>query len=135
MLLEQLLAELQALLAERKRPGPLYVVKIREMPHMADKLGYTLALPPKSTAADVVKRTLSVKIGDAEAIETEVAAEVVQHEIIVDQDLSVHVELVDVDDAGNKSPASVLDFVAIDNIAPPQPGEMGVLSVREIPAE
>lgn len=132
MLLEQLLAELKALLAERKRPGHLYVVNIRELPFMADKLGYTLALPPKS-APDVVKRKLSVKIGDADAAVTELAPEAVQHEIIVDQDSAVHVELVDVDDGGLESPLpSVLDFVAVDTIAPPQPGEMGVASVREI---
>ena len=40
--------------------------------------------------------------------------------------------LVDVDDAGNVSSPATLEFVALDTVAPSQPGELGVAFVREV---
>ena len=44
---------------------------------------------------------------------------------------SVVLTLVDVDDAGNVSSPATLEFVALDTVAPSQPGELGVAFVRE----
>lgn len=44
---------------------------------------------------------------------------------------NVVLSLVDVDDAGNVSTPAVVEFVAVDNVAPATPGEFGVSFVRE----
>lgn len=44
---------------------------------------------------------------------------------------NVVLSLVDVDDSGNVSTPAVVDFVAVDSVAPATPGEFGVSFVRE----
>lgn len=113
------------------QPGPLVIKKIREDFSMADKLGYTIALPAAG-APDVVERTLTVTVDGVGTEDIMLGMEVTEHEVIVDQDKAVTVSLVDTDDAGNASEPSMLEFVATDSVAPPAPGAMGVTSIREI---
>lgn len=44
---------------------------------------------------------------------------------------SVVLSLVDIDDAGNVSSPATVEFVALDTVAPAQPGEFGVSFIRE----
>ena len=94
-------------------------------------LVYTVTSGP-TVDSDVVTRRLLVTV-NGEVVST------VDHpkdatafgEIKVEQDANVVVTLVDIDDAGNESQPAYLEFVAKDEIAPAQPGSLGVTLVRE----
>lgn len=94
-------------------------------------LHFVLTLPP-TTAADVAERNLTITIGSQEAqvVNPDLTAEETQEFSGEDND-PVHAELVDVDDAGNRSQPSIFDGVLTDTLAPPQPGEMGIRVTRE----
>lgn len=97
-------------------------------------LKFVLSLP-QAGAADVVSRKLTVKIGESELVALELAADALESQEFVCADNTVVVgSLVDVDDAGNESPASEFSFVIVDTIAPPQPGEVGVKVTGEFDA-
>lgn len=97
-------------------------------------LKFVLSLP-QAGAADVVARKLVVKVGEAEAVAFELAADAFEsQEFICADSTLVSGSLVDVDDAGNESPASEFSFVIVDTIAPPQPGEVGVRVTGEFDA-
>jgi len=88
---------------------------------------YGVALPAPG-APDVVKRTLKVTInGEAKDDVDAVGAEIKAN----DGD-KVSLVLVDTDDAGNESlPSAPFEFTAVDTIAPPAPGAVGVTLLRE----
>lgn len=93
---------------------------------MADKILFQVVLPPKS-AADVVRRELLVSFADGTEDLIELAAsDTVSETFKGDQDSEVTVSLVDIDDAGNRSEASVATFTLLDSVAPPAPGELGI---------
>jgi len=102
---------------------------------MADVLTYRVSVAP-AVDADVTERLLSVYVGGADS-PREVRRFTPETsdlgDIHVDQDTTVRLELVDVDDAGNRSEPAVLEFVAVDTIPPAQPGALGVTLVREQP--
>lgn len=97
-------------------------------------LVYSVTAAP-SFDADVVTRQLAVTInGEASGMPVNFPPEATSFgEIVVPQDAQVVVTLVDIDDAGNVSEPAVLEFTAIDTIAPARPGEFGVTLVRETP--
>lgn len=81
---------------------------------------------------DVVSRELTVSInGSPASTATFGPGETSLGEITANQGDAVVVSLVDIDDAGNRSDAAVLEFAAADTIAPAQPGLLGVTLVRE----
>jgi len=89
-------------------------------------LKFVLTLP-QAGAADVVARKLTVKVGEADAVKFDLAADAVESEGFECEDnTEVTGSLVDVDDAGNESAASEFSFVIVDTFPPPQPGEVGV---------
>lgn len=89
-------------------------------------LKFVLVLP-QAGAADVAFRKLTVKVGGAEAVEFNLAADVVEsQEFECEDSAEVTGSLVDVDDAGNESVGRAFSFVITDTFAPPQPGEVGV---------
>lgn len=112
------------------QPGPITFSIVRET-NMADQLGVTLVLPPKS-APDVSNRELTVTMAGGSPQIIPLTADVNTHEIIVDEGVAVTVALVDIDNAGNRSPDSTLNFTATDTVPPPAPGGVNVTSVREI---
>ena len=83
-------------------------------------------------AADVVSRLLTVTADGKVVSEKSHPADATSFdEVSVEEDASVVVTLVDVDNAGNQSKPAFIEFVAKDTIAPPAPGELGVTLVRE----
>lgn len=97
-----------------------------------EMLKFKLVLPAPG-AADVVKRELSVKIADADAVLAELAADALEADGYEGQDDdAVEVSLVDIDDAGNRSEARVQTFTLADTIAPPVPGEIGLVVTAEV---
>ena len=89
-------------------------------------LQFVVTLPPTG-AADVLSRELSVTIGANPAVILNPAVgDVESQELSGNDNDAVHLELVDVDDAGNRSAASVLEVILLDTLVPPQPGEMGI---------
>lgn len=89
-------------------------------------LEFVITLPP-TTTADTVARELVVTVGDSEpAVLAPDITAVESAGLSGSDNAAVHAGLVDIDDAGNRSQASVLDAVLADTIAPPQPGQMGI---------
>lgn len=84
-------------------------------------------LLPQPGAADVVSRELTVSVGGGDPQVVSLGGdELASAEMSGDDGAAVVGSLVDVDDAGNRSPAREFSFVLADTIAPPQPGEVGV---------
>lgn len=81
---------------------------------------------------DVAERRLSVTV-NGEVRETKPFAPDTTSfgELAFADNDSVVLSLVDVDDAGNVSKPAVVEFVALDTVAPAAPGEFGVSFVRE----
>lgn len=125
-----ILAELRAIrkIVGRRAPGLVFLKVVREENEM---LFFMLALPAAG-ASDVVKRKLTVKVGEAEAQSFELEGSATESAELSGSDNDPVVgSLVDVDDAGNESPASEFSLVLTDTLAPPQPGEVGIKVTRE----
>ena len=109
------------------KPGPMTIVLIGEE---MSQLQFVVQLPPAG-AADVIERRFTLESplgktditlpGDATLVEGLEAPEAT----------ALTLTLVDVDDAGNKSEPRVQTVTLVDNLAPPQPGEMGVQVTAE----
>lgn len=99
---------------------------------MADVLTYRVSIA-EPTDADVVMRELTVYHLDtnASSVTTFPAAAVDLGEINVPQGSNVAVEVVDIDDAGNRSTPARFEFVAADTIPPSQPGGLSIALVGE----
>lgn len=89
-------------------------------------------LLPTLLDTDVVKRELTVQIADLPpAVETLDADAVESANYSGPQDAPVHLSLTDVDDAGNRSEASVLDAALVDVFPPAKPGELSLVETGE----
>ena len=128
---EQLLVEW---LTRLRRPGDLYIIAMREIPGMADRIRVSVAFPPiDPTNDDVEKVEFSYSENGGVAIVEELPKDVTVKEYVFAQDANVHLELTYLDDAipPNRSPASSRDFVATDTVPPAAPGELSVTVVGE----
>ena len=98
---------------------------------MADVLTYAVsAVAPVD--ADVVARELSVVVDGVERpVTTYTGSAVDLGSVDVPQNAEVVLRLVDIDDAGNRSEAVELKFVAVDTLPPATPGALGVSLVSE----
>ena len=91
-------------------------------------LNFSITGLAKPTDKDVVKRELSVKVGDDDARVTEIT-DLEQIEVggfSGPDNATVLVSLVDIDDADNRSQPREQQFTLQDTIAPSQPGEFGL---------
>lgn len=114
----------QLLKPELKKPGIVTLHILREGED--GMLNFVLNLPPKS-ASDVVSRELAISINGAEAQLLTLEADAVKTQEFSGADNAVVAGfLVDIDDAGNRSPAREFTFTLVDTIAPAQPGEIGL---------
>lgn len=101
---------------------------------MADVLTYRVAAGPV-VDHDVVTRELSVVVDGGEPVVSEFSGSATDLDLLtVPQGAEVVLSLVDIDDAGNRSDAAVVSFVAADTIPPAAPGAFGVTLVAEAPA-
>jgi len=90
-------------------------------------LHFRIVLPPPG-ASDVTARELAYQIGDGEqVIETLEASATELAGLSGNDNDQVVVSLTDIDDAGNRSEPREQTFTLTDTIAPPQPGEMGLI--------
>lgn len=82
---------------------------------------------PAPVVTDVAVREVSVKIGDAEPVVSQLPADaVVVENLVGDRKATVVVELTDTDTSGNRGDTRVQTFVLEDTFAPPMPGEIGL---------
>ena len=135
VLLGRRLVQLEELLFDlllKGKPGQVSINLIGERSRegMADMILFNVSLPPKA-APDVASREVTIKIGDAEEVKSLGPDVELVEGLEGEQDLSVMVSLVDIDDAGNRSEASVAEAVLVDTVAPPQPGALGIVVVGE----
>lgn len=108
-----------------RKPRPVAVSPIAEDHNM---LVYKVSLPPVLDP-DVVKRVLSVVVNDGTPAEQEAVDGM---ELRFADNDRVVLSLVHIDDAGNTSaPSEPLAFVALDTIAPHQPGQVSLTLIAE----
>jgi|LakMenE01Jun11ns_1017448.scaffolds.fasta_scaffold9833791_2 hypothetical protein len=122
--------ELRRIAFRMRRPYAVRITLIRkESGFMA--LVYSVTAAPV-VDSDVFARRLVVTVNGENVSSTDHPAEVTSFgEVAVPQDSQVVLTLVDIDDAGNSSEPSVVEFTATDTIAPAKPGSFGVTLVRE----
>ena len=100
---------------------------------MADKILFDIALPAPPEGPNDIKALRLTVLADGQEVTADYdPAATVATGFAATQDSDVHVEAHYVDDAGNLSEPSVLEFVAVDTIAPPAPGALGVLVRGEV---
>ena len=88
---------------------------------------------PAPGASDVVRRELSVQIGEGAPDVRELAADALESLAYAGNDNDrVIAILVDVDDAGNRSEQRTHEATLVDNLAPPQPGELAIQVTAEV---
>jgi len=95
-----------------------------------NQLTYAVVAAPAADA-DVVARLLTASVNGESSEKTYEGSVTKFDDLTVTQGDNVLLSLVDVDDAGNRSAAAVLEFVATDTIPPQQPGGLGVTLVSE----
>lgn len=101
---------------------------------MADVLTYQVSVGP-AVDHDVVSRELSFVIDGGEPVVASFSGDTTDLGLVsAPQGSSVVLSLVDIDDAGNRSDAATLEFVAADTFPPAVPGSFGVTLVGESPA-
>lgn len=89
-------------------------------------------LLPNPGASDVVARKLVVVNGNNEPQQLDLPGDSMETLEMEGQDNDVvSGTLEDIDDAGNVSPAREFSFILTDTIAPPQPGEIGLVVTGE----
>ncbi len=98
------------------------------------QFGLIFSLPPVG-AADVATRELSVTVnGAAPALTPLPGQPLLTPEMVFDQDDQLLIVLTDVDGAGNRSlPSNPFSYAVVDDVPPPQPGELGVSAKRQLP--
>lgn len=137
--LHQVRHQLKNLIRHLPPPMPgilkLRVIAEKASPAMPDRLTFVVSVPAEPTPTDVVKREVIV-------LQADQLEQVSEHDgngamdvgpFEGDQDSKVEVRMVNVDDAGNRSPARTQMFTLVDTIAPPAPGEIGLRVVAETP--
>lgn len=98
---------------------------------MANVLTYRVSVNAP-VDGDVVSRELTVTVNGVESTVVTTAGNATDlGSVDVPQDALVVLSLVDVDDAGNKSPPATVEFTAVDTLAPAQPGGFNVTLVSE----
>ena len=95
-----------------------------------NQLIYSVVAAPASDA-DVVARLLTVTVNGESSEKSYEGPASKFDDLTVTQGDSVILSLVDIDDAGNRSAAATLSFVAEDTIPPRQPGGLGVTLIAE----
>lgn len=115
----------------RLGPGPVGLIVLGE-DIMADEILFRVTLPAVS-APDVVRREISLSINgvDSGPFFIDALGSAATETFRGPQNATVLVSLIDVDDAGNRSPASSGTFVLLDVVAPPAPGALGIEVVGE----
>jgi hypothetical protein len=109
-------------------PGPVKLVLTKEEQGM---LQFKITLPGPS-AVDVVTQELSVKIGDGDAVVQQVLADQTEVDGFEGADnAAAAVSLIQIDDAGNRSVPREQTFTLTDTLAPPVPGEIGLVVTGE----
>jgi hypothetical protein len=118
--------------ARLRQPSRVFLVIRSEENSM---LKFVLILPPAG-AFDVITRRVSVQIGSNEPVTYDLPKSALETEPMLGEDNDVvSGSLVDIDDAGNQSPPRDFEFILLDTIAPPLPGEIGLRVDEEIEPE
>ena len=130
MLLRKLLREF---LFGVPRPGPMYVF-YTERPTMGNRFQVTVLMPdlPSELVNEVLSRRLKTTINGNLLSDDTFDVSETQRVFEAVQDDAVDLELYNIDDSNNESPATVKSFVIVDTIPPPQPGEIGI-ELAELP--
>ena len=127
--LEELLFDLLL----KGKPGPVTftILGERRVIGMADQIQFSVNLPAKA-APDVVSRELTIVVGGGEPDVRTLGGDVLVVEGLEgDQDATVELSLVDIDDGDNRSEPSTASGVLLDTVAPPQRGALAIEVIGE----
>lgn len=112
-----------------RQPGLVWLKVVSEKEN--GMLKFVVVLPAPG-ASDVAKRELQVAIGSGSPATFELPGDALNSdEMGGEENETVAGQLIDIDDAGNRSEARTFSFVLVDTIAPPQPGELGLKVTAE----
>lgn len=113
-----------------RKPGKVFLKLVSS--GESGMLKFVLVLPEKS-ASDVVSRKVSIQVGTGEVLSVDLEGDVLETAEFTGNDNDpVTGSLVDVDDAGNNSEPRDFNFVLVDTIPPPLPGEVGLRVTAEV---
>lgn len=99
---------------------------------MADLITFNIVLPPVG-APDVVVRELTISVEGKDTIVQNLDAVVTAiHDLSGPQGAEVSVSLVDIDDAGNRSPQVNATTILTDIFSPPAPDQIGFELTGEV---
>ena len=140
-LLEQQQVLLRAIRLSLVKPGKMSL-NSKELLNMPTREFICALSLPTLSAPDVVLRTLSIQLLDSDS---QPVGEPTVHELVEPELSSLKspefqlpykqkfiASIVDTDADHNNSQPHTQEFVVIDTIAPPEPGTMGVLVLREV---
>ena len=115
-----------------RRPGLVFLVVTGEFTKgHTQMLRFKLILPAPG-ASDVVTRKLSIQVGNGDPQNFALPGDALETQEFEGEDnAAVSGQLVDVDDAGNESEPRDYFFLLVDTLAPPQPGEIGLVVTGE----
>lgn len=122
---------------DKAPPRPARVTLAEKEELDMDRFGLTFFLPPAGN--DVETRELSITVNGQDPPTVKTYGKpfpATTEQLIFNQDDELSLTLVDIDDAGNRSPASAALSVTVnDDVAPDAPGNLGVASKVELPDE
>lgn len=112
-----------------RQPGIVFVRMVSEGEN--GMLKFIIVLPTPG-ASDVVSRELNFKIGSGDPQTITLGGAALGTDELEGQDNDlIEGALVDIDDAGNRSEPRLFELILVDTIAPPQPGDVGLLVTAE----
>ncbi len=138
----ELLFEIIDLLTEPNlpppQPGEVTLIFTKETTTVPNMILFNVPMPDLALPNDIATRKLHVVVQqadgehviDLEATATDTVIENDDFKAVQDTDITG--SLIDVDDAGNASPARTFTVTANDSFAPPEPGEFGPVMTGEV---
>jgi len=111
-------------------PGNILIHRKRQID--MSQFGITFSLP-EASAADVTTQELTVTWGSEAATTTTYdATATTTDEYIGELPATIATSLVNIDAAGNRSTPAEQSFSEVDDVAPPEPGLVGIAAKRQI---
>lgn len=111
-----------------KQPGNVYPRLVYE----GEKMSKFVLVLPTPSAADVVERIVEFNVNSGPQTDQVLTGDAtVSLEFEANEGDTVVGQLIDVDDAANQSAPSQFSFALTDNLAPPEPGQVGFQMTEE----
>lgn len=98
---------------------------------MPDVLVYRVDFTPPAANTDIISQELKLIIEGEEVSTQTFEVTKASAEVRVPEGKTARVEVVHIDNAGNRSEPAIREFTAVDTLPPPKPGDMTVELTNE----